>query len=344
MLRFIDSFDHYATADIGTKWTTVGASPTINSSAGRRSGGCLACPSGANYVRKTLDNQATFIVGFALYINTLPSVTSTSLVEFFDGATAQFTFAMTTAGAIDARRGAYNGTSLGTSVNTFSTGTWYYIEAKVTINNTTGVVEFRVNGSNTNWLNLSSQNTRAGSNNYASIVQAGFVVSASASIYIDDLYILDAQGSTNNNFLGDVRVDAYLPNGNGNYSQFTGSDSNSTDNYLLVDDTTPNGDTDYVQSDTVGNYDTYAMTDMSHTPSSIYGVQVSASCKKDDAGSRSIALCNRSNSTDSDGTTTALGTSYQILSHVFETDGGHSGVAWTKANFNSAEFGVKVAA
>jgi hypothetical protein len=38
---------------------------------------------------------------------------------------------------------------------------------------------------------------------------------------IDDLYVCDSTGSTNNTFLGDVRVDTVRPIGAGNYSEFS---------------------------------------------------------------------------------------------------------------------------
>src|SRR5437764_673985 len=52
--------------------------------------------------------------------------------------------------------------------------------------------------------------------------------------YLDDLYVCDATGTTNNTFLGDVRVHTLVPSGNGTDSGLTGSDGNQVNNYQLV--------------------------------------------------------------------------------------------------------------
>lgn len=230
---------------------------------------------------------------------------------------------------------------LGTTSFVLSLGVFYYIEIKVLISDTVGTFEIRVDGSSK--LALTSQDTRAtGAGTTANQIRLGEDASPvnSLTFTYDDLYVCDGAGSTNNNFLGDCRVDAYLPNGAGNSTQLTPS---AGSNYQCVDDTTPNDDTDYVEHATVGNKDTYACGNMSHTPSSIFGVQILANAKKDDAGARSLATVTRSGTTDFDGATAVLSTSYIYYSDIREVDPNTS-AAWTKTNFDAAEFGVKVAA
>jgi hypothetical protein len=192
---------------------------------------------------------------------------------------------------------------------------------------------------------LTSQDTKNTANATANGVRLGTSASTPGADWdFDDLYICDGAGSTNNNFLGDCRVDAFAANGNGNSSQLTGSDGNSTDNYLLVDDaTTIDDDTTYVEHATVGNKDTYACANMSHTPTSIFGVQVCANAKKDDAGAKSLCTVTRSGGADTDGATQALSTSYTYYREILEQDP-NGPIAWTATNFNAAEFGIKVAA
>lgn len=343
-LRFCDGFDHYATADITEKWTSTTGSPAINSTAGRRSGGGLLSPNAsgsATNVVKTIDAQSTWIVGFAFKASVI-SGTIRSIVSLLDAGTAQATLKLNNDGTLSAMRSTGNGTVLGTTTFALSTGVVYYIEIKVFIHDTTGTFEIKVDGSSK--LALTGQDTKQTANGTANQVLLGADAAITLSTYTyDDVYVCDGTGSTNNDFLGDCRVDAYLPNGNGNSSQLTGSDGNSTDNYLLVDESPPNDDTDYVEHATVGNKDTYAVTDMSHTPSSIFGIQVLANAKKDDAGARSLATVTRSGGTDNDGATQALSTSYVYYAQIRETDPNTS-AAWTKTNLNSAEFGVKVAA
>ena len=336
--RFTDSFDHYVTADMGQKWTDP-ASATISSGNGRRSTASMRLTSWNSGPSVTLDSQATWVVGFALKFSALPSSTGAALVDLFDVGTSQVTLWLEIDGTLSVYRGS---TFLGGSAGALSVGVTYYVEFKATINDTTGAAEVRVNGATV--ITLTSIDTQRTANATASQVSIVFSGDAtSANVDIDDLVVCDGTGSANNTFLGDRRVDAYLPSDNGNSSQLVGSDGNSTDNYLLVDETTANGDTDYVESSTVGNKDTYAVTDMTHTPSGISFVQINMVAKKDDAGARSIAAVTRSGGSDTDGATQALGTSYAVYREIRSTDPNTS-AAWTKTNLNNAEFGAKCAA
>lgn len=336
-LRFIDSYDHYATADMLLKYTDS-SSASISAGNGRRSTNSLRFSSTSGFVSKTLDAQATWIVGCAFRATALDGSNDRAIVTFLDAGTNQCDIRIRPDGTLRATR---NGTALATSSNALSTGTAYYFECKVVINDTTGSIEVRVNGSSTGWINITSQDTK----NTANATANGIRLSGTSgnNTDYDDLYICDSNGSVNNDFLGDIRVDCYLPDGNGNSSQLAGSDGNSTDNYQLVDESSQNGDTDYVQSSTVNQKDTYTFADMTHTPASIFGTQLNMIAKKDDSGTRSIASVCRSGGTDYDGTTQALGTTYLDYMNIRETDPATS-AAWTRTNLNNAEFGVKVAA
>ncbi|MDQ3565725.1 MAG: hypothetical protein M3436_16975 [Pseudomonadota bacterium] len=338
-LRFTDSFDHYATAALTEKWTSITNVPTISAGNGRRSTASFRNATNVlGTATKTLDAQATWIIGFSFKMASSLPAASRAMVGVLDAGTDQCDLRVKADGTMEITR---NGTVLGTTTYALSVGSTYYIEFKVVIHDTTGTAEVKVDGSSK--LALTSVDTKNTANATANQVRIGPGGAATGFWDYDDVYICDGAGSVNNNFLGDCRVDAYAPNGNGNSSQLVGSDGNSTDNYLLVDESAPNDDTDYVESATAGNKDTYTVADMSHTPSSIFGVQILANAKKDDAGARSVATVTRSGVTDFDGATQALSTSYVYYSDIRETDPNTS-AAWTKTNFNAAEFGVKVAA
>lgn len=341
-LRMVDSFDHYATADITGKWTArTGTNNAISASNGRRSTSSWRTTSlaTAQHLTKTLDAQATWVIGFSYTISLLGAVIE--ICSFLDAGSKQVELRLLADGTLRVTR---NGTTLATGTAALSAGTTYYIEFKVTINDS-GSYEVRVDGSNTNHPNSTgdTQNTANATANQVRIGDALAPGTNTPNIDFDDLYICDGTGGVNDDFLGDVRVDAYFPIGNGNSSQLTGSDGNSTDNYLLVDDASQDGDSTYVQSSTATNKDTYDVTGMSHTPTDIYGLQVNMFAKKDDSGARSIASVIRSGGSDNDGTTQALGTTYVDYMQISQTDP-NTAAAWTKANFAAAEFGVKVAA
>lgn len=340
MLRFIDGFDHYATAEILQKWDAINNSAQVSIGAnGRRSSGALRTSNQLRYVVKNFTGLQSWVVGFALNI-TLPGSGTTGIVAFVESGTIHVDIRVLSDGSIRATR---NGTTLGTSAaGLITSGAWNYIEAKVTIDNSAGAVTVRVNGAAV--LTLTSQDTQNAGTATANQIRIGDPINDQSSQRdYDDLYICDTTGAANNDFLGDVRVDAYLPNGNGNSSDLVGSDSNSVDNYLLVDDASTDGDSTYVQSSSAGDHDTYTFANMTHTPTDIFGVQINMMAKKDDAGTRSIASVTRSGGADTDGTTQALGTSYLDYREVLEEDPDTSS-PWIKAGFDAAEFGVKVAA
>lgn len=341
-LRFTDSFDHYATADFTQKWTLTGSGTyAISAGNGRRSTACFrfSSPASGTNVLKTVDSHATLIVGFAFRFAGIGS-SSTVFAALMDAGSVQVDVRANADGTLSVTR---NGTTLSTTAVALSANIYYYIEFKATIHDTTGSYDLRVDGvSVTSGTNVDTKNTSNATANGLRLGSTNSLVGASNWDF-DDLYICDGAGATNNDFLGDVRVDAYLPNGNGNSSQLVGSDGNSTDNYLLVDESSQNGDTDYVASATVSEKDTYAFANMAHTPSSIFGVQINIIAKKDDAGTRSIQSVIRSGGSDTDGTSRALATSYADYRQIAETDP-NTAAAWTSSGFNAAEFGTKVAA
>jgi hypothetical protein len=278
------------------------------------------------------------IAGVAVNLNSAaPPASPINLIVFYEGATLHTDVCLNTDLSISVRR---SSTALGTSAAGVIPGNGYaYVEFKCNIHDTTGSYDVRIN--NVSVLSGTNKDTRNGATGVINTVGINFPV---INMYFDDFYVCDTAGSVNNDFLGDVRVDAYLPNGNGNSSQFVGSDADSTNNYLLVDDPTDiDDDTTYVESSTVSNKDTYAIADMSHVPSTIHGVQVCASAKKDDAGARTMAIVTRSGGTDYDSSAYSISTSYLVYRNIRETDPNTSS-AWSKTNLNSAEFGVKVSA
>ena len=345
-LLFCDSFDHYTT--VLQKWTFTsvsgsGAAITIGSSSGRFTNGLRATtPNSGNYmIYKTLPSgDDVIIVGAAVRISNYPTtnVPVFSLREA-SGPQHHCEIRINSAGKLFVTRNATAVGSAGTT--TLSLNVWYFIEAKVTVHDSTGAAEVRING--VTELNLTGQDLRDGGTGIVDQLASGLTVSLPASFNIDfdDLYVCDGNGSTNNDFLGDVRIESVFPNGNGNSSQLVGSDGNSTDNYLLVDETAPN-DADYVESSTVGEKDTYAYGNVTPTSGTVYGLQVMTRAAKTDAGARSVASIARLSGTEVDSSDKTLSTTYAYYPDIRETKPG--GGAWSISDVNSAEFGVKVTA
>lgn len=339
-LLFMDGFDHYATADITKKWSaSSGSSVTINSSAGRRSSGAIVLID-SQYCSKGLPSSyATIIVGFAIKPSALNI--SRAFLSLWDGSVEHLAFAIAGDGRINVYRGQVSsGTLLGTGTATLSTGSYYYVEVKATIDDSAGVVVVKVNGVTD--IDLSSKDTRNGGTATVTRVILGTPSAFNnglAATY-DDLYVCDTSGSTNNDFLGDCRIDTKLPTGDGHYTQLT--PSTGTAHYATVDESTPNT-TDYNSGATSGDRDSYTFPALTALVSqTVYGVQINAAALKSDSGARSLGTMSRLSSTDKDGAGAALSTSQLYISEIQETD--PASAAWTEANVNAAEFGVKVTA
>jgi len=230
------------------------------------------------------------------------------------------------------------------SSNTLPANTWCFIEIKIKIADsiTTNDCIIKVNG--VEWVNLSSGDTRYGTYqlNVAGIGITWNNIDSSNYLYVDDLYVLDGAGSTCNTFLGDSRIDYLSPNGNGTTNNFVGSDSNSTDNYLLVDELVPDG-ADYVGSATPNDIDLYALPDLSQVPSTVHAVQVENKAVKDVPGQRTYANLVRSGGTNYPGATKSVGyPDASFNQNIWETN--PAGGAWDAASLSALEIGVKIIA
>jgi len=342
-LRYIDGFDLYTTAttDLATRWGTAPTSSTYVALTTGRSGSGQAVRlynTSSGVLGKTLDAQATWIVGFALKIEAMPSSSVPYLVEFRDSAaSSQASVIMTPTGALELFRGGQYGTLLAASADVIAINVWNYIEIKLTVADSAGVFEVRVNGT----VVASYTGDTKASSSIATASTVRFYAIGSSNCHFDDLYICDGTGSRNNSYLGDCRVDALLPTGAGNTTQFT--QNGGTSNWDNVASANPLDATKYNSADTVGYSDSFALADLSALGSTIKGVQSVIMAKKDDAGERTMKSKLRISSTDYYGTTQALASSYAFVQDIFETNPNTS-TTWTESDINGMEIGYEVAA
>jgi hypothetical protein len=357
--QFLDGFDHYATADIGAKWSSSTASggQTIDSTVFRNSGKALKITSIAQSgVFKSIGQASNYCIGFGLYLNIIPpgSTVSTSTGEAVMGLGEGLNFALAgqvglavlSDGKLHAVRGSINGagfssaTDLGASTTTLSPTTWYYVEMRVFIDGTVGQLEVRING--VVEINLTGINTKAQTWNYATVIAfAGGSSSQTTAKYYDDLYVrTSSSGSAETGgFLGDIKVKPYYPNADGTYTAMTCSTGST--HYTLVDETAPNI-TDYVSSSTALTKDSYGFQDASET-GSIKAVQLSAYCYKVDAGFRGVDVFIKSGATEVFAASQPLSTTPKYVTKMYEQDPNTS-ADWSQTNFNAAEFGVRISA
>jgi len=215
-------------------------------------------------------------------------------------------------------------------------GTWYYIEVKI-LDSLAGTVEIHVDGQIV--LYLTNKDTTAdGSSGYNSPYW-NIGINGSYPIRIDDLYICNGAGSVNNNFLGNVQIRAAFPTSDGSNTAW--ALSAGSDHYALVDEAPDTGDTDYVSADNADTKDTYGLGDVDDL-GTIHGVQTNIVMKEMSAAVvPTIKTLIYSNSTlYEQSLNAAITTAYKSYYTINETDPATS-AAWTVANLNAAEFGVK---
>jgi hypothetical protein len=335
--RFLDGVNHYATAGLLRKWTSNGGANTATvSTPGRFGGNCILFGNNVG-IEKTLDAQTTWIVGFALKSDDYPNAGDITILEIKDGINVQMDvrFSRATQTLYVTR----NGTVLGTAVPVFPIGVWKYIEFKTLIDNTVGTYQLKVDGvSILSGTGADTQNTANASANRVKIYQS--TTTASGTMRISDIYICDGTGGANNDFLGEVRIDTLFPSADGATLNWT--PSTGTDHYALVDETSPNDDTDYNSSSTVGNIDLYEFANTALT-GTIAAVGINMYVRKDDAGTRQIRSVTRRGGSNYTGSTLTVGSNYEFLTEIQQVDPSTS-AAWTVSNLNGAQFGVEVVA
>ncbi len=335
-LLFCDSFDHYATADLTEKWSSSANAPDIGAYGRNSTNGMRFTGANRQATKDLTSTPATVIVGHSVKFPV--ATTAVNWLHFRDNGTTQVYLKFNTDASIEA----YNGdnTLLGTSspgAVPSPTSVHNYIECKVTIHDSAGIVIVKVN--EVVVLNLSSKDTKNTSNAYVTQINLQNVLpSGDQHPDFDDFYICDTTGSVCNDFLGDIRVEYIAPDGAGNSTQFTPSTGS---NYQNVDDTAPNDDTDYNSSTTVGHTDLYTMGALASSSGSVLAVAVITSDRKDDSGTRTHQHVVRLSGTNSTGASFSPTTSYAFHQTVFETKPG--GGAWTISDVNAMESGLTIA-
>lgn len=122
-----------------------------------------------------------------------------------------------------------------------------------------------------------------------------FSCGSSGRIYVDDIAMNNtdnSDGKNDNSWVGDGVVVKAPPSGNGTTNDFTGSDGNQVDNYLLIDEFPHNGDTDFVYHDASisGHQEQYTVTSPSFTNKTIRRIFTEARARKTAALARTLKL------------------------------------------------------
>jgi len=292
-----------------------------------------------HYLMPASEYHDTVTVGFWFQLDTFPTASWLRFVTMF-GSADNLYLAIDTVGALLVRNDA--DTVLGqTSGNIWTgTGTSHYVEWQVYTHDTAGWFKVWVDGNLE--IDVSGVDTNNGGGTDITRVLFRFYTAANAQGYLDDIYITNGAGAApHNGRLGDIAVDTLLPNGNGAASDFVGSDADQIDNYLLVDEAPfHDSDTTYVESAVDTDRDSYGHSDLVYSAGAIKGAITNAVVRNTGAGDNA-KVSTRISGTDYDGAATVVPASYDAsVKEIWETSPA-TGVAWTIAEINAAEFGIQ---
>ncbi len=337
-----DCYDSAADLQLNSLWPTVAG---FSTSAGRFGGGALVIPGNvavmnANHVRAFATNT-TYYVSFSLKVGAVPAAANRGILALTlaDTTTRLTGLSLTPTGALTIVNNA-NTLIAGATAGIIAAGNWYRVELKFNFGTTTsnGTAELRVYGTAVHTVTGQAFFRAGGS----ALLSFRNDVVELADAWIDDLVILDTAGSQNNNFLGDMRIDAVRPSADTVTASWT-PNSGST-GYTQIDDPlgASDGDSTYIQSTTAAQKSEFEMTSLPGSSITIAAVQTRLKTRRSNAGPRTYRSYINSGGTPSNGVTLPSQAAYTWdYNGVFEVDPNTS-TAWTDAGVNALNMGVEM--
>lgn len=351
---FLDGFDFYEPVNTGLgpplsrKWLQQTSNGSII--AGRRNDdfsnnlGLNSGSTGGGVLSPCFGDQATCIIGFVFFVPSSFNNRNRDVMRFVDNGTVQCSLGTDDNGVLTL----YLGTPFGTPITSGSTSIrkniWYHIEIKLTINDTTGAVQLKLNEQDEIHsgggpvTGLDTQTTTNASMNQIQIVgQSGNLR------YYDDLYVLDTtasvSGPPNNDFIGDHMVETLWADGDGAHSDWT--PNSGVNNYDRINEQAVDDDATYVFTNTISNIDTYTFDDLSQITQEVKVVQLNLQTRKTTGGDRALRSIIRHSGTDYPGIEFGMYDDWADPLELFPSNPG-TGVSWTTTDIDGIEFGVEI--
>lgn len=342
--RFEDGFERYKAGNstdsqvsggISARWTSVAFGNFQIGTPFGRNGQGISLGAGISFF-KTLTHETGWTVGFAYQVNA--STAGNLFTDMYIGANNGTTL-------ISLRVNVDGTISVFTPTNVALTTTlavqynkYHYYELKYDIS---GSSNCTVAGQL--WIDGASMGTfsavATGVDESDLIDQAGTTnmhlwTSSFGSNFMDDLYIIDHNGSLNNDHLGDIALFPIVPNGDATPLQFTPSVGST--HYNLINFVPPTGDPSSLSDNHVTDSDVWQWQDIATFVGTIPFVCVSIYARKDAEGTRTFKTTTTGSSLSPE---FYLSDSYIYYDMIWDEDPDTTS-AWTVANFNAMDFGV----
>lgn len=342
-LIFFDGFDGYNSGpDLVAhgKWYTninVDSSTFTRNGVGRSIYFNNGASGSANYLPFSADKYNTAMyIGLAISIAQSQPLQEYAIGFLNSGGVEQcfigFVPVTATEYKLRAMRGA---TTLWTSNVTLNAGSWYYIELKVLIHDTNGILDLVVNDVADSSFSGNTRNTASSTFYFVDFRSTG--TTSGVGWYMDDVYVCDSSGTFNNTYLGEVICSQAPLTGD---SSVAWSRNTGASNYLAVDDLlgSPDDATTYVFSLTPTDRDEYTLTNTSGADT-VFGVKVNVRAQKDGANARSLKYGIKTGVNQRE-TQVILGAGYSNFQTIHETYDGTN--QWTTATLDAAVATIEV--
>jgi hypothetical protein len=221
------------------------------------------------------------------------------------------------------------GTDQDTEIGANTPSTWFHLLIDVYIDSSSGWATVYKDG-----IEILSFSGNTGNADIEQVL-FGFPSSVNGgNQYWDDMYIDNTSGEGAAQSGPILYFYSVTPNADGNYSQWLGSDGDSTNNYQLVDEIPPS-DSDYVVTTGTNNLDSYNMSTFTLDTGEVIEAIIPTVRVKRTSTTEQIVLGSRLSSTDLLGVVQDPGTSFDYLFQ--RLTGTPAGANWQQSDLDSVE-------
>jgi hypothetical protein len=342
-LIFSDGFDLYgATADVLHYWGAVNSPWAWNATAGRNGGGAMVATTNAGAILQVPTGSTpvpivgVFAACFWLKMSATPSVAQNLFRGLEIGGGVEYWTQVTTGGFLTFNN-VGNGSAIFTGNINVCDNNWHWVEMEGTVG--TGVHKCYVD-TIAQW-NSPSVGNGSGS---GPIDHFTFTAMTTLTMTIDDFFVCTALNGLapqpSGVPFGPMQISTKQPSSDTATVQFNTSSGSA--HFSLVNESAPDYDTTYVQSNASGNEDLYNYAALGFSPAAVLSVNLKSLVENPGAGTVNHKNTCLSNGTGSDGASTITPSSYQVKNTIYDQDP-HTSAVWSGTNVDAAQFGIKVA-
>jgi hypothetical protein len=327
-----DGFEHYGTGSTGIAnmlkglWSAVGGTGTngpVNGVA-RTGSHYAAINTNGAASRRAFGSRLQVGIAFGIRFPSLPSDDRTLFSLNNVGNSNVVTLIWNSDGSIGIYKGDHTGTLLATTEQVLTAATWHHVEILVTISDTAGAIELRVD--NDPVAILADLDLDA-----VAVTQVVWYCRAAGGV---NHQIDDAVAHTGDDFIGPARVlTSYLAADLSPFGDWTitGAASGAE----AVDEAIPDDDTSYITAADAGDVARFLMPSLPADVSEIVAIHIPFYARQNEAGLTRVQTTLLSDAEAVDGAEHSLTPSYSYKEDAFNTNPATGG-AWDKASFEAA--------